>query len=238
MIPTVAAAVVLAGTVSLGVWQLQRADEKATAQAARDAALAAPPLRPGAAALAASALDGRRLELVGRFEPQRTLLLDNRTHRGVAGFHVLTPLRLDDGGAVVMVLRGWVARDLRDRARVPGFPTPEGTVRIEGLAMAELPQPIVLSRAADAAERGSPIRQHFDLEAWRRVEAPGALPVVVRQTSDSNDGLVRDWPQPGSGVDKHRGYAVQWFAMAFVTGVLWWRFGRIHVRRRADEDPG
>jgi cytochrome oxidase assembly protein ShyY1 len=226
LIPTIAALLVLTSTVSLGVWQLRRADEKATAQTARDAALAAPPLRPGAAALGADALDGRRLELVGRFEPQRTLLLDNRTHRGVAGFHVLTPLRLDAGGVVVMVLRGWVARDVRDRTRVPVLPTPQGTVRIEGLAMAALPQPIVLSRDADAGERGSPIRQHFDLDTWRRVEAPGALPVVVRQTSDSADGLIRDWPQPGSGVDKHRGYAVQWFAMAFVTGVLWWRFGR------------
>ena len=237
LIPTLAAVAVLATTLSLGTWQLRRADEKAAAQAARDAALAAPPLRPGGAPLGADALDGRRVELVGRFEPQRTLLLDNRTYRGVAGFHVLTPLRLDEGGAVVMVLRGWVARDVRDRTRVPGFPTPEGTVRIEGLATADLPQPIVLSRQAGERDRGSPILQHLDLDAWRREQTAASLPVVVRQTSDSGDGLVRDWPLPGSGVDKHRAYAAQWFAMALATALLWWRFGPRRARGPGGGEP-
>lgn len=237
LIPTLAAVAVLATTVSLGSWQLRRADEKAAAQAARDAALAAPPLRPGGGVLGADALEGRRVELVGRFEPARTLLLDNRTYKGVAGFHVLTPLRLDDGGRVVMVLRGWVARDVRDRTRVPAFPTPDGTVRLEGLATAALPQPMLLSRDTGERDRGSPILQHLDLDAWRRAQAPDALPVVVRQTSDTGDGLVRDWPLPGSGVDKHRAYAAQWFAMALATALLWWRFGLRRAGRAPDGEP-
>jgi len=46
-------------------------------------------------------------------------------------------------------------------------------------------------------------------------------PVLVRQTAELDDGLARDWVQPASGVDRHRGYAVQWYAMAAVTAGLW-----------------
>lgn len=222
LIATALIVLLVAGLMSLGIWQLRRADEKAAAQVARDAALAAAPVRPDAAASAA-ALDGRRVELVGRFEPKGTVLLDNRTHRGVAGFHVLTPMALEDSRTRVMVLRGWVARDPLDRTRLPEVRTPEGTLRIEGLAMAELPQPIVLAREPVPVGEASPIRQHFDLAEWQRQSGPTSLPLVVRQTSTLDDALVREWTLPGSGVDKHRAYAFQWFAMAAAAAWLGWR---------------
>jgi surfeit locus 1 family protein len=232
--PSIAAFAVLALTASLGVWQLQRADEKALAQAMRDAALATPPLRLDAAPIDPDTLADRRVELVGRFDTAGILLLDNRTHRGVAGFHVLTPLRLDEGGRSVMVLRGWVARDVRDRTRPLAFGTPAGTVRVEGLALRVLPQPRVLGDGADAGDPGTAVIQHFDLDAWRRTGAPDAAPVVVRQTSALDDGLVREWVQPGAGVDRHRGYAVQWFAMSAATAVAWWALA---TRRRQRPRP-
>ncbi len=234
-IPTFAALAVILVTASLGVWQLQRASAKAAAQAVRDAALAAPPIPLGATAAArADGLVDRRVELAGRFDPAGTLLLDNRTHRGVAGFHVLTPLRLEGGGASVMVLRGWVARDVRDRTRALAFDTPVGPVRIEGLALRELPQPIVLGGGIGASDAGTRVIQRFELEAWRRDRAPDAAPVIVRQTSTLDDGLVRDWVQPGTGVDRHHGYAVQWFAMSTAAALGW---GALVARQRRRRDP-
>ncbi len=219
-IAAVAALTVIVLTASLGVWQLRRADQKADAQVVRDAALATPPLRVGADPLAPAFVDGRRVEVVGRFDPAGTLLLDNRTYGGVAGFHVLTPLRVEPGGPQLMVLRGWVARDVRDRTRALDYATPNGTVRVEGLALAELPQPIVLGRDEGAFAPGSKIVQRFDLDAWRRARAPQAAAFVVRQTSMLDDGLVRDWIQPGTGVDRHRGYAAQWFGLSALTAVM------------------
>lgn len=216
----VAALAVIVLTASLGVWQLRRADEKASAQAVRDAALAAPPVRVGAEPPVPASVEGRRVELVGRFEPAGTILLDNRTHGGVAGFHVLTPLRVEPDGAPVMVLRGWVARDVRDRTRALAYTTPAQTVRVEGLALADLPQPIVLRREEGAFAPGSTIVQHFDLDAWRQARAPAAAAFLVRQTSALDDGLVRDWVQPGTGVDRHHGYAAQWFGLSALTAVM------------------
>ena len=42
--------------------------------------------------------------------------------------------------------------------------------------------------------------------------------------ADRDDGLVREWPDPGSGVDKHLGYAFQWYALAVLVAGLWIRF--------------
>ncbi|MFZ4760671.1 MAG: SURF1 family protein [Burkholderiaceae bacterium] len=233
-IALVAALVVIVLTSSLGVWQLRRAAEKAAAQGARDAALADPPLRIGATSPTVGRFDGRRVELIGRFDPAGTLLLDNRTHGGVAGFHVLTALRVEEGGPVVMVLRGWVARDVRDRTRPLAFSTPTEPVRLEGLALAELPQPIVLGHDDGSLAPGTSIIQRFDLEAWRRARAPDAAPFVVRQVSVLDDGLLRDWVQPGSGVDRHYGYAVQWFALSALTAVMGWLAATRARRGRTD----
>lgn len=235
LIPTLAAAAAVALTASLGTWQLRRADEKAALQAARDAALADVPVAVDARPVDARALDGRRVVLRGRFDATRTVFLDNRTRRGVAGFHVLAPLRpegADPDAPHVMVLRGWIARDPVDRARVPALVTPEGAVRVEGLAAAELAQPIVLG-GADAGAREGRILQRYDPAEYAAWAGLAVQPIVVRQTSALDDGLARDWAEPGGGVDRHLGYAFQWFAMAAAVVALWAWFAVIAPRRRA-----
>jgi surfeit locus 1 family protein len=230
LIPTAAAAGVVALTLSLGQWQLRRAEEKAALQAGRDAALAAAPVPLAGASADAAVLDGRRVVADGTFDDARTVFLDNRTRNGVAGFHVLAPLRLEGDGRHVLVLRGWVARNLADRERLPALGASAAPVRVEGLAMAELSQPIVL--AAEAGEPASRIWQRFERDRYRRWSGLDPLPVIIRQTSDLPDGLQRDWVQPGSGVDKHRGYAFQWFAMAAATVGLWLWFAVLRRRPR------
>ena len=224
-IPALALAIVVAVTFSLGQWQVRRGAEKDALQAQRDAARAAAPVAPSAQTPALAGLDGRRVVLAGRLEESKTVLLDNRTRSGVAGFHVLTPLQLD-GGAWVMVLRGWVARDALERTRLPALPPQAEAVRVEGFAQAALAQPMVLARQAEPAP-GERLWQHYDVEAYRRWSGLAVVDGIVRQTSALPDGLERDWVEPGSGADKHRGYAFQWFAMAATAAlaalVLAWR---------------
>lgn len=240
VVPTIAAVAVVALTVSLGNWQMRRADEKTVLQARRDAALAADPVRIGAGPVDAAALAGRRVALEGRFEPRGTIFLDNRTRAGVAGFHVLTPLRIapaaaDDSDARhVLVLRGWIARDVADRTRLPALRTPDGVVRVEGLALSELPQPIVLGGGESEPAADARIWQRLELDAYRRWSRLALQPVLVRQTSALDDGLARDWTEPGSGVDKHHGYAFQWYALALATALLWLWFVVIAPRRARD----
>ncbi len=225
-------------TVSLGQWQMRRADEKRALQAAWDAAQAQPPVALDAG-LVAEPWVGRRVTVTGTFDEAHTVFLDNRTHQGVAGFFVLTPLRpaaaagsgnRGDGAArSVLVLRGWIARDPVERTRLPVVPSLIGPVRVEGVVMAELPQPLLLGGAASpVAEVGGRLLQHFDASAYRAWSGLDVVPQVLRQTAPLADGLVRDWVAPGPGVVKHQAYAVQWYSMAaglsgFAVFALWRR---------------
>lgn len=218
------AAAALAGlfalTVSLGNWQLRRAQEKSQIAAQRERALASAPIEIGAQPVAAGPLDAQRVAATGEFDAAETVLLDNRTYKGRAGFFVLTPLRLDPAsGMRVVVLRGWVERDPRGPNVVPAFRTPAGVVRIEGLGEARLAQAMVLSAQVEP-QPGQRIWQQFDLEQFQRLSRAPIQPLIVRQLSDSADGLVRDWPIAANDVDKHRGYALQWFLMAATVVIL------------------
>lgn len=234
LIPTLAALLVIGVTASLGRWQLQRAEEKALAAEQRQTALERAPLVLSNQSHA-PALEGALVSVQGEWQPEKTIFLDNRTRKGVAGFHVVTPLRLhsdrQSSDLHVLVLRGWVARDVSDRTRLPLVRTPEGRVQIEGLGLTDLPQPIRLARGHDIDAQAPRIWQHLDPQAYAGWSGLSLHALMLRQLSDTDDGLMRDWTLPGRGEDKHRGYAFQWFAMSGVTALIW--IGLTLRRRRA-----
>jgi cytochrome oxidase assembly protein ShyY1 len=215
-----AAAAGIAVTVSLGNWQTRRAEQKLALQAQRDAAERAAPLEVSARDLAE--LPRRvplRVKLRGRFEHDRTVWLDNRMMDGRAGFVVVTPLRIEGTDVAILVMRGFVARDPADRQRLPAIGTPEGDVTVEGLALAELPRLLELGAAPPPGTLPA-IWQNLDYETFERASGRRVARVVVQQRSDSADGLARHWPRPSAGVEKHRGYAFQWYALAALLAVL------------------
>ena len=99
---------------------------------------------------------------------------------------------------------------------------PEGMVEIEGLVQKELAQPMTLG-GADGARESAQLWQHYDPALFAAWAGRMPAPLVVRQTVEPAyaDGLVRDWNQPGTGVDRHRAYALQWFTMAAVALGAW-----------------
>lgn len=215
------AAVVL--TARLGWWQLDRAAQKRALQAMVESRTGEPWL-DGAAALAhdaaaADAQQQRRARVAGQWLAAQTIRLDNRQLDGRPGFYVLTPLRLDDGSAL-MVQRGWQPRDFIARDRLPALPTPAGRVVVEG----RLTRGPARLYEFDAASRG-PIRQNLDLSAYAREAGLALRPLLLLQTSAAEDGLRRDWPKPTVDVHKHYGYAFQWFALCALIIVLhvWYR---------------
>lgn len=222
-------------TARLGVWQLSRAAEKEALQALLQARGGEPPLAPDALARSAdvaAAQQHRRITLQGRWIGARTVFLDNRPMEGRAGFHVVTPLALE-GGDAVLVQRGWVPRDATDRTRVPDVASPEGVVSVEGRIA---PPPSRLYELG--AEGQGVIRQNLDLDAFARETGLRLRPLSVQQTDAagaSADGLLRHWPAPAFDVHKHYGYAFQWFALAaLITGLyVWFQLVRPRLKRRA-----
>jgi len=223
--------VAMAATARLGVWQLDRAAQKtAIEQAWRTRAqlepLAAQQLPHEPADVAASL--HRRIVVEGRWLPRHTLFLDNRTHHGVAGFVVVTPLLIAPGDAV-LVQRGWAPRDAADRTRLPAAPLAEGDVRIEARIATWPSARLALS---SAAEQG-PIRQNLDPAQQAREVGTTLRPLSLLQLSapEVSDALQRDWPAPPQDVWKHQGYALQWFGLcALIAGLALW-YGWIAPRR-------
>ncbi|WP_308601797.1 SURF1 family cytochrome oxidase biogenesis protein [Massilia sp. Dwa41.01b] len=77
--------------------------------------------------------------------------------------------------------------------------------------------------------------QNLAVDEVARASGLALLPFFVQQTGPGQPGetLVRDWPLPASGVDKHRGYAFQWYALAAMAALFFvitgFRSGRTHV---------
>lgn len=218
----------LAATVLLGEWQLRRAAQKIAIEQSWDAAHRAAPLElRGAAGLNAVAQQlPRRVRLRGVFEHEHTVWLDNRALEGRAGFLVVTPLRLQDGQRI-LINRGWAPRDPSDRTRLAPIGRPAGLVEIEGMAVAGVPRVYQLGEG-----EAGPIRQNLDIESLRTALGAPVASFVVEQSSSLDDALDRRRHSPMSDVDRHRGYAFQWFALATLLGLilagLAWRAMRGH----------
>ena len=245
---TLAALVGMGITASLGRWQLGRAAEKLTYQATLEARAAMPALDAqalratleagGATAADAEALLHRAVTLQGRWLPEHTVYLDNRQMQGRPGFYVVTPLLLPDEKAVVLVQRGWVARNFQDRAQIPKVDTPPGAVQIQG-RVAALPSRLYEFAAGDSAQGSSRIRQNLDLAAMSAQVQWPILTLSVVQLGDASEGLLRDWPVVASGVDKHYGYAFQWFGLCGLIALLyvWFQIVRRFFRPRRQRAP-
>jgi surfeit locus 1 family protein len=58
------------------------------------------------------------------------------------------------------------------------------------------------------------IVQNLTIARYTQMTPIAVQPFVLRQDSALDDGLTREWPAPDFGIDKHYGYAFQWFALA------------------------
>lgn len=244
---TVAALATMAVTASLGRWQLSRAAQKEALQQAMDRRMHEPPLEAGQFLAGLQALSGplddaqvdsllhRQVRLAGHWVPDGTIYLDNRQMNGRQGFFVMTPLRLNDAsGAVVMVQRGWVPRNFEDRTKIPQVRTAADEVRILGRVAARPARLYEFDTSGNDA-RASRIRQNLDLAAYGAETGLPILPLSVVQTAgDTDDGMLRDWPAVDAGVDKHYGYAFQWFGLCSLVAILyvWFQLIRRFLRPR------
>jgi surfeit locus 1 family protein len=216
----------------LGQWQLGRAAQKTALRDAIAESHAKPQLdnKGFLALLSTGDVVYRRVNLTGRWLPDATVFLDNRAMNERVGFVVVTPLRLEPTGQVVLVQRGWVMRNFADRQALPDIVSSPSAVQIEGMVAPPPSRHFDLGGADDGR-----IRQNLDPKTYGNALGLELMPVSVQQTGDERDGLSRNWPQPNVGVDTHYGYAFQWFTLSGLVALyyLWFqivkRFRRTQV---------
>jgi cytochrome oxidase assembly protein ShyY1 len=203
--------------VLLGAWQLQRLDERRLENAVGAARAGADPvdleLALDAAGADVESLEHRRVVVTGRFDTDHEALVRSQVLEGRAGFHVLTPLVLADGTAVV-VNRGWVPLEL-DGVPVTEAPPPAGEVVVEGivglsrsrgsLGPVDPPGATTVSRI-DLAHFASIVPARLAPVWVQLVEPASGLPVPIEPAAFDDDG-------------PHLAYALQWLSFAAITVV-------------------
>ncbi|MES2512183.1 MAG: SURF1 family protein [Pseudomonadota bacterium] len=226
---TIAAVLVAALTFSLGQWQLRRAAQKEALQTAI-ASQSGHALADAVALLAVTPPEDaihRPATLRGSWQAAHTVFLDNRPMSGKTGFIVVTPLALEGTSKVILVQRGWVQRDFTDRNRLPDVPTPAGVVTVPG-RIAPPPSKLYEFKGVEAGR----IRQNMDLQAFAAESGLPLMGVSLLQTGASSEGLLRDWAPPNLGIEKHYGYAFQWFALCALVVMLYLWFQILSPLRR------
>ena len=220
-----AAAVGIAATIALGFWQWGRGEQKTALHEAMARQESLPAL--GAQAVGDPQSVHRAVVLRGTWIPERTVWLDNRQMNAVPGFYVVTPLQLEGSSTVVLVQRGWAPRNFTRRESLPPVATPPGIVEVKG----RLAPPPAKLYALGGEESGA-IRQNLDLGRFRAETGLPLAPLSVQQTGAASEGLLRQWPQAGSGAEKNYGYAFQWWAIAALIAILYAWFQHFLPRRR------
>lgn len=212
---TAATLAFVALTVSLGNWQERRAAEKIALAAQLEQRTAEPALALPGLPVDPQSLQFHRVVARGEYVPGLTFLLDNKVLDGVAGYFVITPLRIENSREYLLVNRGWIAAGAR-RDLLPEVVTPPGLQNLEGIAIA--PTKRFLQLGADGAGK---VRENLVVARLATEWRIPLEPVVLQQTSDSADGLVRRWQRPDSGADRNRGYAIQWYSFAALAAILY-----------------
>jgi len=237
LVVTMATVLGVALTVRLGVWQLSRGHEKEALHAAILALQAQPALETVGVLKDKRVLTQvhQRVSLEGHWLSKDTVYLENRPMQGQSGFIVLTPLQLD-ATTTILVQRGWIPRHQQDRTLLAPIVTPQGLVHVNGRIAAAPSELMGLGKAVDATTgqtpRQLPIRQNLSVAAFSH-EIGVTLAATVLQTDANTDGLQRNWPEITTGIEKHWGYAFQWFALAVVQLLLYFWYQWIKPYRHA-----
>jgi len=183
--------------------------------------------------MAPDQIDYRRVRVKGEFVRAWPVYLDNRPYHGSAGFYLLMPFRLAGSEQHILVARGWLPRNSADRTRMAPYATPDGSIEIEGIVRRSPAR--LLQLGSPAPLQPNAIVQNLELAEFARASRLPLLPFMLEQTGQAapQDNLVRDWPLPASGIEKHRAYAFQWYALAATALVFYGATGLRNGSRKA-----
>jgi surfeit locus 1 family protein len=216
---TLLAIALIAILVSLGMWQLRRADEK---RALFESFAAGTDTTVSIDRGTAPVRRYQHVEVMGRYDQTRQVLIDNMFDGERAGYFVITPFALT-GGGWVLVNRGWVPLGT-SRADLPLIPVAGDTRHLRGRAD-HMPSPGIRMGARVELSPPYPVVANFPsrAEIARLLQEPGwtAATDLVLLDPAQPDGYARHWSAPGFPPMRHIAYAVQWFALALTLLVIY-----------------
>jgi surfeit locus 1 family protein len=220
---------VVAGCIRLGFWQLSRHEQRQTRNSEIAARLDLAPLPPAALLGDTAGLFYRTVAASGTLDSDRSIVLPGRSHRGVPGVYLLTPLRLADNSGVVMVNRGWVPSPDAATIDMADFAVHE-PVSLTGLVLPfpGADQSLAQRRGRGGADAGfRRVWYSIDEQVLRAQFPYDMLPVMLQALAEpgaeavARGGYPARLEPPPLDSGSHFGYALQWFSFALI-GLIGW----------------
>jgi surfeit locus 1 family protein len=205
--------------VSLGRWQLSRAEQK---RVLYDEFAQGTEATLGIDSHTAPVARYLHVEARGHYDAARQILIDNMVMNERVGYYVITPFQLEDG-AWLLVNRGWVPVGA-SRAEKPAIPADGAERRIRGRAD-HLPSPGIQMGVRPRLAAPYPVVSNYpqapEIAALLGEARWAAATPVVLLDAGEPEGFLRQWTPPGFPPLRHIGYAVQWFALALALLVIY-----------------
>ncbi len=258
LIPTLATIVLVGLFVSLGNWQLNRAEYKQIEQNKRalNMKLIATAIKPTAncvkkqlnekndddrqlKSLEEACLKemlGRKTVTRGRFDTAHEAVLSYQKYKGQPGFLVLTPFIIEGTEVRLLVLRGWIAQSYtRGFTKLPEIPKSEkGKILLYGV-VDKIQTVKQLSNKPDGrfVNQWPKILNYASLDWYSKQLKSKFMVYVVKQNFQNAPGLIVDWKEFSiqreyMTPERHSGYAFMWLSMALVLLVL---YGSLNLSR-------
>jgi surfeit locus 1 family protein len=227
----------------LGIWQLDRLDQRRAFNARVQAQIDQPPLDLDAKGLNADLtnMEYRQVVVTGEYDHSQEIAIRNQYWGNEWGVHLVTPLKIDGTEQAVLVDRGWIpAADFESgdwsRFAEPGIVTVSGVIRASR------------DRADFGFRRDPEPAPGETLRAWNFINVPGIsqqvslslLPVYIQQAPDPTwTGMpYRAQPELELTEGPHLGYAIQWFTFAALLGLGYPFFIQRQERRQSGPISG
>ena len=216
LIPAFLIIATIAFLVSLGLWQLDRADQKRTIEAAIVNANTGPIelIANGRELLDKEYYDVR---LQGNYLSDKQFIYDNQIVDQVSGYYVLTPFILTDQLGVILVNRGFIPwNGQRERLADIAVDSVSREIKVQ----VSSPIKRMELKATDVSRQFPVLIQAIDFDVLEEVSKLKFVKVVGLLDPSSSDGYVRKWEPYTGSIEKHIGYAIQWFLMALVLAII------------------
>jgi surfeit locus 1 family protein len=224
-VPTLLVVILTPLFVGLGIWQLDRAEQKRNQSTSLEMRRKQPPVSLDGPYPKAEQLRFRQVAARGRYLNDKSVLIENRKHQGKTGFHLITPLALHESDRIVLVNRGWIAHDQLDHALAAA--NVQGTVSLLGEVRIPQPPAIELKQQDRSPAELLPRWPYLTLEHYSEWSGLDILPLIVLLSAQAEHGYQRQWPHPRVSDMMHIGYAIQWFAFAIISLLVWLRLSLV-----------
>jgi len=202
--------------ISLGFWQLDRADEK---RAIEDQIASA---NSGDVEIVASTeflkeKEYYHVRLQGSYIDDKQFIYDNQIVDQISGYYVLTPLVLKGDSKAVLINRGFIPWNGR-RDKLADIDISEKLTEVK----VQISKPVkrMELEASEIAGEFPVLIQALDLDDMSTIAALDFINVVGLLSPESENGFVRQWEPYTGSIERHIGYAIQWFLMALVLAFI------------------